>query len=530
MHETPRHPPAPVPRPSRQRRRALAVERIAASRRERVPGIRGSSRLIVSGIVVALGATSFVVASAADIEIAPTLCSSSSSSIRGTAGNDVLVGTSSNDIIWGGGGDDVISGLQGNDRLCGVDGNDRLYGGSGDDYLDGGVGTDILRGDSGTRDTCLNGEQRAGCELVGTTTPPPTTTPPTTAPATTAPTTTTTPPTTTPPTGRFNTLPVGATLPSEQQCATAVRRMSENRPGNATYNATRGTTANTAYPRVTGNFTGTTDEILQWVACKWGIDEDLVRAQVAIESWWDQKAGGDLTSTQANCHPDVRTTSGQCPESIGLMQVRYVYHGTAFVNSNAIRSSAYNVDYAFADLAVMLRGPVHLAQHRRAWSGVPQRRRHGLRRRVVLRTLAHTDGGPVHRQGRRLPEDPGLDTGELRPVDTRWPDHDPATRQRPAPTTPPTTHHNDGTDHTADHPPQRRPPTTPATTHHHTDDTPPTTTHPPRPTHHRPRRLGRPSPRRSPATPACSNFRTGVFQRNVDVHDYSGASGWHLAR
>ena len=150
--------------------------RIAASRRERVPGIRGSSRLIVSGIVVALGATSFVVASAADIEIAPTLCSSSSSTIRGTAGNDVLVGTSRNDIIWGGGGDDVISGLQGNDRLCGVDGNDRLYGGSGDDYLDGGVGTDILRGDSGTRDTCLNGEQRAGCELVGTTTPPPTTT------------------------------------------------------------------------------------------------------------------------------------------------------------------------------------------------------------------------------------------------------------------------------------------------------------------------------------------------------------------
>ncbi len=43
-------------------------------------------------------------------------------------------------------------------------------------------------------------------------------------------TTTTAPPTTTPPTGHFNTLPVGATLPSEQQCATAVRRMSENRP------------------------------------------------------------------------------------------------------------------------------------------------------------------------------------------------------------------------------------------------------------------------------------------------------------
>ncbi len=94
MHDAPRHPPAPVHQPSRQRRKALALERIAASRRERVPGIRGSSRLVVTGIVVALGATSFVVASAADIEIAPTLCSSSSSTIRGTAGNDVLVGTS----------------------------------------------------------------------------------------------------------------------------------------------------------------------------------------------------------------------------------------------------------------------------------------------------------------------------------------------------------------------------------------------------------------------------------------------------
>ena len=233
MHDTRRHSPASVHEPSRRRRKALALDRIAASRRERLPGIRGSSRLLVTGIVVALGATSFVVASTADIPTAPTLCSSSSSSIRGTAGNDVLVGTSSNDIIWGGGGDDVISGLQGNDRLCGVDGNDRLYGGSGDDYIDGGVGTDILHGDSGTSDTCLNGEQRTSCELVGTTTPPPTTAPPTTAPATTAP-TTTSPPTTTPPTGHFTTRPVGATLPSEQQSATTVRRMSENRSGNAT--------------------------------------------------------------------------------------------------------------------------------------------------------------------------------------------------------------------------------------------------------------------------------------------------------
>jgi autotransporter family porin len=144
------------------------------------------------------------------------------------------------------------------------------------------------------------------------------------------------------------TLPVGAELPTEQQCAAAVRPSSENRPDNVGYNSTRGTTPNSTYPRVTGNFTGTTDEILQWAACKWGIDEDIVRAQAAIESWWNQNARGDFSSNQTSCHPDVRTSSGDCPESVGLMQVRYLYHGSAFTDSNAIRSTAYNVDYTYA--------------------------------------------------------------------------------------------------------------------------------------------------------------------------------------
>ena len=217
MHDA-RDLPGTTPTPSRRRRKALALERIAASSGSACLAHAGRRGCVVTGIAVALGATSFVVANAADIRIAPTLCSSSTSTIRGTAGNDVLVGTSGNDIIWGGGGDDVISGLQGNDRLCGVDGNDRLYGGSGDDYLDGALGTDILRGDSGRRDTCLNGEQRAGCELVGTTTPTPTTTtPPTTAPPTTA-------PTTTPRRPRHRRLAASTRCPSERHCrASAVR-------------------------------------------------------------------------------------------------------------------------------------------------------------------------------------------------------------------------------------------------------------------------------------------------------------------
>lgn len=100
--------------------------------------------------------------------------------------------------------------------------------------------------------------------------------------------------------------------------------------------------------RVTGNFTGTTDEIIQWTACKWGIDEDIVRAQAAKESWWRQDAKGDYNSDQSTCHPLLRTTTGPCPESIGLLQVRYRYHGAAFVNDNAINSTAYNLDYTYS--------------------------------------------------------------------------------------------------------------------------------------------------------------------------------------
>jgi autotransporter family porin len=148
---------------------------------------------------------------------------------------------------------------------------------------------------------------------------------------------------------RFATRPAGEALPSGADCASSVRPSPETRADNAGYNATRGTGANDRYPLVDGNFTGTTDEIIQWAACKWGIDEDIARAQVAKESWWHMSTGGDLTANQDDCHVELRTGAGrECPESIGLMQVRWLYHMEAFEGSNAIRSSAYNVDYGFA--------------------------------------------------------------------------------------------------------------------------------------------------------------------------------------
>ena len=135
----------------------------------------------------------------------------------------------------------------------------------------------------------------AAATIAVTNAPPVTTAPPTTTvprpadhdrPTTTtdhdAPPTTTAPPTTPPSSGRFATLPVGAALPSGAQCAALVRPAAEIRPENNAANAIRGSRANantctdwSGFNRVDGDFTGTTDEIIQWAACKWGIDEDI---------------------------------------------------------------------------------------------------------------------------------------------------------------------------------------------------------------------------------------------------------------
>jgi len=131
-----------------------------------------------------------------------------------------------------------------------------------------------------------------------------------------------------------------------------VRPATEVRGANSTANNTKGTSPHDEYPRVTGNFTGTTDQIIQWAACKWGIDEDIARAQASKESWWFQRNLGDWTSNPSACAPNhpigADGQSGLCPESVGLMQVRWQYHQAAFEGNNALNSTAYNLDYAYA--------------------------------------------------------------------------------------------------------------------------------------------------------------------------------------
>jgi hypothetical protein len=120
--------------------------------------------------------------------------------------------------------------------------------------------------------------------------------------------------------GSFATLPVGAwrTLPDGAACARQVPRSSwEPRPGNHGPNHTRPDPAavraafaarprgsdgsydprwnSWLLPRVTGASVGTTDELIQWAACKWGVADNLLRAVAALESRWFQAAEDPAT-------------------------------------------------------------------------------------------------------------------------------------------------------------------------------------------------------------------------------------------
>lgn len=168
----------------------------------------------------------------------------------------------------------------------------------------------------------------------------------------------------------FGMIAPGRPLPSDEHCGTLVKDASdgdqETVPANIPFNHVRGGqqlppdffAPGSGDPRedreiaarVTGNFTGTTDQVLRWAACKWGIDERYVRAQAKVESSWRQTKRGDWTSDASRCAPGHELgadgRAGQCPESFGVLQVRYAYFPGAF--PAAINSTAFNIDTAYA--------------------------------------------------------------------------------------------------------------------------------------------------------------------------------------
>jgi len=141
-----------------------------------------------------------------------------------------------------------------------------------------------------------------------------------------------------PPTdGYFRLLPVGsyASLPDDRRAAAKVHDSAwEPRSANSRYNHTNGIhvkiqrakTATKAFDprwnkyilgRITGHFTGTTDEIFQWAAVKWGLPDNLLRTIAYMESDWRQSNFGDYVHDAAECPRGYKKLP--CPVTFGIV-------------------------------------------------------------------------------------------------------------------------------------------------------------------------------------------------------------------
>jgi hypothetical protein len=164
----------------------------------------------------------------------------------------------------------------------------------------------------------------------------------------------------------------GGTYPkSDAECAAAVSYSSwEPRPDNTAANNRTPTSSQlasfhapdvnggvpaSAFDQVDGNFTGTTDEIMQWAACKWGFDPDLVRAIAIDESYWHQSSVGDYTSNESRCPPGTWNGSG-CYQTYGLLQIKYPdYPGTWPMSRD---DTAFSTEYKLAYQRACMNGKI----------------------------------------------------------------------------------------------------------------------------------------------------------------------------
>lgn len=176
----------------------------------------------------------------------------------------------------------------------------------------------------------------------------------------------------------FYTLPESASLPSDSTCATEIPWEREMVPANEAANNTKPTSAQLteyrnngyaadtyngtwAYARVDGQYTGTTDMIFRWAACKWGVDEDVVRAQATEEHWnWvETVSGGDKRLSESQCvNGDFSLWNYQCSDccytSWGNFQTKVINNWQTWPMMDT--STAFSADYRFADQRACMNG------------------------------------------------------------------------------------------------------------------------------------------------------------------------------
>jgi hypothetical protein len=194
-------------------------------------------------------------------------------------------------------------------------------------------------------------------------------------------------PTPTPTPVYFSTLSASAVLPTDGQCAALISPTAETATWNAAFNqimptasqlqayAAGGYTSTyqddyTQYKRVDGQYTGSTDMIMRWAACKYGVDENVVRAQGWVESGWKQGAAGDKRTTQSACvqgsftalwnttitEPDGSTVScpNCCYQSWSAWQTKVFYEWMTW--PEIMQSTAFAADYRYADQRACMDG------------------------------------------------------------------------------------------------------------------------------------------------------------------------------
>jgi hypothetical protein len=160
------------------------------------------------------------------------------------------------------------------------------------------------------------------------------------------------------------TSPVNQTKPSASQLAYYARDGYRSSEMDAPY---------TWMKLVDGQYTGTTEMIIRWAACKWGMDEDMIRAQATAEhgTWIQWDAGGDerrsIDECQAGNNSDHNSTnlwgyliSNACYQSWSIWQTKVVYSSPdngAWTTWPAMNeSTAFAADYRYASQRSCMNG------------------------------------------------------------------------------------------------------------------------------------------------------------------------------
>ena len=174
----------------------------------------------------------------------------------------------------------------------------------------------------------------------------------------------------------FATLPPHAVLPTGAKCAQLVPNSSwEPRPENRQANSAIPTAAELApflaqplnfidgpppsdFQTVDGNYTGTTSMIIQWAACKWGMDQNALSAEAYQESTWSAYTTGDFQTMASACLAGNWSgwqVANYCWQSYGITQMKMMSYNAWPM---AWDSTSFNLDFRGAYWRACMNGDV----------------------------------------------------------------------------------------------------------------------------------------------------------------------------